>query len=377
MSKVLKIVGAPAPSDLGLVKASGGIDGPIEAVTFKQFSVSAEGQTAQVNGTPHYAGRRQGTTFDHRLQRQRDGQRPKPSRAPSMPRVADRPSINRRSQDHHARCRQARDRQSRPLPRRRAARPAAPATAAPIDTSAMGAFDASVKLVAGTLVSSPLRISNADLAITLKDGVLIVSRFKGGLYGAASISPATVDGSKPGRLALDFKGEASNIILGEMLRNMSGSNQFGGSVKVTVDGKLNASGITLKGRGRHLPQVKSSMAGGAQLSGHIFVGADKTLTMIGSAAAGAVGGGDRQYAGQHARRCRPARWRRREQSPQCRVAGAEPLRQPRQPDLGPRRHCGRRAERPQSGGAGRPSHGQHRHAHQFRGLDDRVPRSAS
>ena len=34
----------------------------------------------------------------------------------------------------------------------------------------MRAFDASVKLVAGTLVSSPLRISNADLAVTLKDG---------------------------------------------------------------------------------------------------------------------------------------------------------------------------------------------------------------
>ena len=32
------------------------------------------------------------------------------------------------------------------------------------------------------------------------------------------------------------------------------------------------------------------MAGGAQLSGHLFVGADKALTMIGSAAAGAVGG---------------------------------------------------------------------------------------
>jgi hypothetical protein len=97
-----------------------------------------------------------------------------------------------------------------------------------------------------------------------------------------------IDRSKPGYLALDFKGNASNIGVGEMLRNMSGSNQFGGAVKVTVDGKLNASGLTVKAAGTSA-QVRNSMAGGAQLSGHLFVGADKALTMIGSAAAGAAG----------------------------------------------------------------------------------------
>jgi hypothetical protein len=135
-----------------------------------------------------------------------------------------------------------------------------------------------------------LHVSNADLAVTLKDGVLTVSHFRGGIYGGALSLSGVVNGSQPGRLAFDFKGDASNIIVGEMLRNMSGTNQFGGAVKVTVDGKLNASGITLTGAGSTSQQVKSSMSGGAQLSGHIFVGADKALTMIGGAAAGAVGG---------------------------------------------------------------------------------------
>src|SRR5262249_11535150 len=131
----------------------------------------------------------------------------------------------------------------------RGGRPAAAPAAAPIDTTAMRAFDASVRLVAGTLVSSPLRISNADLAITLKDGVLTISHFKGGLYGGSLGLSGVVDGSKPGYLALDLKGNASSIGVGEMLRSTSGSNQFGGAVKVTIDGSLNASGLSVKAAG--------------------------------------------------------------------------------------------------------------------------------
>src|SRR5262249_30654050 len=122
------------------------------------------------------------------------------------------------------------------------------------------------------------------------DGVLAVSHFKGAIYGGSLNLSGAVNGSQPGHLAFDFTGEASGIGLGEMLRNMSGSNQFGGAVKITVDGRLNASGLTFKGAGSTSQQIRSSMAGGAQLSGHIFVGADKALTVIGSAAAGAVGG---------------------------------------------------------------------------------------
>ena len=146
-----------------------------------------------------------------------------------------------------------------------------------------------MKLVAATLISSPLRIANADITANLKDGVLTVEHVKGSLFGGSLQLAGTVDGSKPA-LTFDFKGDASNIVIGEALRETSGTNQFGGTVRVTIDGQLNATGISVTGGGTTSQQIKSSMAGGASLGGHIFVGADKTVTAIGGAAAGAVGG---------------------------------------------------------------------------------------
>jgi uncharacterized protein involved in outer membrane biogenesis len=287
MSRVLKIVGGTAPPDLGMVKASGGIDGTVEAITFKQLNVSAQGQTAQVNGTLTMPGAAKGppSTIGYKGSVTANGQT---IEGTVDAKVADRPSITADLKTSLLDLDKIGGSAPPAAPAR--GRPAGAPGAAPIDTTAMRAFDASVKLVAGTLISSPLRISNADLALSLKDGVLTLSHFKGGLYGGSLELSGVVNGSQPGHLAFDFNGNASNIIVGEMLRTMSGTNQYGGAVKVTVDGKLNASGITLKGAGATSEQVKSSMAGGAQLSGHIFVGADKALTMIGGAAAGAVGG---------------------------------------------------------------------------------------
>ena len=54
-------------------------------------------------------------------------------------------------------------------------------------------------------------------------------------------------------------------------------------MKVTVDGRLNATGITLHGGGTTREQIRASMVGGAQLGGHVFVGADKALTALGTA----------------------------------------------------------------------------------------------
>jgi AsmA-like protein len=287
MSKVLKIVGGTAPPDLGLVKVSGGIEGTIEALNIKQLNVSAEGQTALVNGILTMPGASKGppSTIGYKGSITANGQTIEGS---VDAKVADRPSITADLKTSLLDVDKLGT--GAPPPAAARGRPAAPASNAPIDTSALRAFDASVRLVAGTLVSSPLRISSADLALTLKDGVLTISHFKGGLYGGSLDLSGTVDGSKPGFMAIDFRGNASGIGLGEMLRSTSGSNQFGGSVKITIDGRLNASGITLKGAGATSQQLKGSMAGGAQLSGHIFVGADKALTMIGSAAAGAVSG---------------------------------------------------------------------------------------
>src|SRR6185503_20341197 len=91
-------------------------------------------------------------------------------------------------------------------------------------------------------------------------------------------------------LAIDFKGDAKGINLGEMLRGISGTNVFGGKVRVTIDGQLNATAITLKGAGGTREQLRGSMVGGAQLGGHVFLGADKGLIALGSTASGAVGG---------------------------------------------------------------------------------------
>jgi hypothetical protein len=98
-----------------------------------------------------------------------------------------------------------------------------------------------------------------------------------------------VNASQPA-LAIDLKGDATGLLLGEMLRSTRGSNQFGSTIKVTIDGKLNATGISVRAGGTTSDQLRSSLAGGANLGGHIYVGADEALRFIGSTLAGAAGG---------------------------------------------------------------------------------------
>jgi hypothetical protein len=163
------------------------------------------------------------------------------------------------------------------------------AAAKGIDTGPLRSIDGNFKLVAATLISPPLRIGNADLAATLKDGVLTISHFKGALYGGSLNVSGVVNASQPA-LAIDLKGDATGILLGEMLRSTRGSNQFGSTIKVTIDGKLNANGIAVRAGGTTSDQLRSSLAGGANLGGHIYVGADEALRFIGSTLAGAAGG---------------------------------------------------------------------------------------
>jgi uncharacterized protein involved in outer membrane biogenesis len=171
-------------------------------------------------------------------------------------------------------------------------RAAQPAAAAPADsTAAMRGLDASIKLTAGTLVLSPLRVANADVAATLKDGVVTLSHFKGRLYGGALDLSGTVNGS--GAVpAFDIKGSATGISLGEMLRSTSGSNVFGGKLRATIDGTLNATGIAFKGAGATSAAIKSSLVGGMALSGNVSVGVDRAFLAMGSVASGAVGAAD-------------------------------------------------------------------------------------
>lgn len=288
IDKVLKIVGASA-TGLGKVAASGGLAGTAEQMTLRDFEVNAGSESAKANGTLSMPGAATGapTSIGYKGSLNLNNQTIEGSidaKLTGKPMITadlkttlldfDKLSMNSGTPKPAAPTR---------------GQPAAAAPAAPIDTSAMKSVDASVKLVAETLVMSPLRINNADLEVTLKDGVLTVQHFKGGLYGGTIALSGVVDGSKPA-LSVDFKGDANNIYLGEMLRQTSGTNQFGSTIKVTIDGRLNANGITVKGNGSTSDQIKASMTGGAQLGGYIFAGADKALMALGGAATGVVGG---------------------------------------------------------------------------------------
>ena len=285
MGRVLKLAGASAPAGLGQVSASGGLAGNIEQLALRELSVSAMGYSVKATGTLAMPGAAKGTpqSVSYKGSVAVNGQT---IEGTVDAKLSGKPTITADLKSAMLDVDKLSGGGGGQAPR---SRPAQAAASAPIDTSAMRSVDASVKLVAGTLISAPLRLGNADIAVTLKDGVLTLSQFKGNLYGGALNLSGVVDGSKPA-LSFDMKGDADSIYVGEMLRQTSGSNQFGGGVKVTIDGKLNAKGIAIKGSGSTSEQIKSSMAGGANLSGHIYVGADKALTTLGSAATGAVGG---------------------------------------------------------------------------------------
>ncbi len=284
--RLLKFAGATAPAGLGAASASGGVAGSLEQLTLRDVAVTAMGQSVRASGVlslpgissgaPQSAGYKgsvvlNGQAIEGTVDAKLTG---KPNiTADLRANVLDLDRIGGSGGGA-----------SRPPARGQAA-----AGAQPIDTAALRGVDGSLKLVAGTLISAPLRIGNADLAATLKDGVLTVSHFKGALYGGSLAFSGVVNGSQPA-LSIDFKGDANGISLSEMLRSTSGTNQFGSSVKVTIDGRLNATGITVRGAGATSDQLKGSMAGGAQLGGHIYAGADKALQVLGGAAAGAAAG---------------------------------------------------------------------------------------
>ena len=285
-SRLLKFAGATAPAGLGAASASGAIAGSLEQLALRDVAVTAMGHSVRATGLLSLPGISRGApqsaaykgsvvlngqaiegTVDAKLTG-------KPNiTADLRANVLDLDKIGGSGG-------------GAPRP---PARGQAASGAQPIDTAALRSVDGSFKLVAGTLISAPLRIGNADLAATLKDGVLTVSHFKGALYGGSLAFSGVVNGGQPA-LSIDFKGDANGISLSEMLRSTSGTNQFGSSVKVTVDGRLNATGITVRAAGATSVQVKNSMAGGAQLGGHIYAGADKALQVLGGAAAGAVAG---------------------------------------------------------------------------------------
>ena len=261
--------------------------GTTELMNLRELTVASGGDTVKVNGTVSMPGASTGTPSSVGYKGNLSVNNQTVECAVDV-KVADRPVITvdlkaasldlDKLQTHAAPARA-------PSPARGQAAPAA----TPIDTGPMRSADATVKVVVGTLISAPLRINNADLALTLRNGVLTLEHFKGGLFGGSVDLSGTIDGSKPA-LVIDLKGDAKAINLGEMLRGTSGTNVFGGRVQVTVDGLLNATGIALKAGGSTAEQIRGSMVGGMQLGGHVFAGADKALIALGTGAANAIGG---------------------------------------------------------------------------------------
>ncbi len=282
--RLAKFAGVTAPAGLGAVSASGGVSGNIEQLMLRDLALSGMGHSIRATGTLSLPGAAQGApqSAAYKGSVVLNGQ--------AIEGVVDAKFSGRTTITADLRSNTLDlDKIGGSGSARPAARGQAASGAQPIDTSALRGIDGTLKLVAGTLINAPLRIGNADLAATLKDGVLTVQHFKGALYGGSLALSGVVNASQPA-LSIDFKGDANGIYLGEMLRSTSGSNQFGSSVKVTIDGRLNATGITVRGAGTTSDQIKASMAGGAQLSGHVYAGADKALQVLGGAAAGAAAG---------------------------------------------------------------------------------------
>jgi uncharacterized protein involved in outer membrane biogenesis len=287
MTEVLKAAGTAAPANLGPVKASGAVSGSLERLALKDLAVTAMGESVQATGTLTMPGAAKGMpqSVGYKGSLVLNGQ---PIEATVDAKLAGRPNV---TADLKAAMldlgKLGGASGAKPAPAR--GRPADQAADQPIDTAVLRGFDGTLKVEAATLVNSPLRFTNANLSATLKDGVLTLSQFKGALFGGTLDLSGVVNASQPA-LAFDIKGGARDIYIGEMLRSMSGKNVFGGTVKITVDGKVSADSIVLKGSGTTAQQIKKSIAGGAQLSGHIYAGADKALTTLGTAATGIVGG---------------------------------------------------------------------------------------
>jgi uncharacterized protein involved in outer membrane biogenesis len=284
MDRVLKLLGG-TPAGLGAVTASGAVAGRLEQLSLREFTVKGLGQSLQASGALALAGAAQGMpkSASYKGSFVLNGQ---PLEGSIDATLTDRPTI---TADLRATVLDVDKIGGTGASPHAPVRGQPPAAAKPIDTAALRSFDGSFKLAAGTLISPPLRLGNADIAAILKDGVLTVAHFKGGLYGGSLDLAGVVNAGQPA-LSYDFKGDASGLNLAEILRSNAGTNQFGGTIKVTVDGRLNASGLVLRGAGSTASQLKASMAGGAQLSGHIFAGADRALQMLGTAATGVVGG---------------------------------------------------------------------------------------
>jgi hypothetical protein len=149
LGRVLKVAGATAPANLGQVTASGAVNGTVEALTFREVNIGAQGQAARIDGTLTMPGAAKGppSSIGYKGRVMANGQT---IEGTVDAKVAERPSITADLKttlldlDKLGGATPAQ-------PAQRGARPAAAPAAASSSTDLAGlrAFDASLKLVAG------------------------------------------------------------------------------------------------------------------------------------------------------------------------------------------------------------------------------------
>ena len=150
-----------------------------------------------------------------------------------------------------------------------AARPGT-VTGTPIDLSALRSFDASLTVFTSAMSVASLQINYCDFTASLTNGRLTLSKLTGQFYGGGVDFSGTVDATGSS-LAVDVKGDVRGIYIGEMLRGTAGTNNFGNSdLTVAIDGKLDATGIRIAGKGRSPQEIRDDLAGNAAVGGTVY-----------------------------------------------------------------------------------------------------------
>jgi hypothetical protein len=140
----------------------------------------------------------------------------------------------------------------------------------PIDLSGLRSFDASLTVFTSAMSVASLRINYCDFQATLANGRLTLAKLTGQFYGGGVDFSGTVDATG-NTLAVDLKGDVRGIYIGEMMRGTAGTNNFGNDdLTVAIDGKLDATGIRIAGKGRSPQEIRDGLAGSAAVGGTLY-----------------------------------------------------------------------------------------------------------
>jgi len=238
MSRLVGVASGKTMNGLGAISASGSLKGASQKATFTG-DLSARG--TPMNGTVE-------ATL---------GERPKVSANLKVPGVLD--------LDQWLGVSAA----PAPAASSLAAKPGA-VTGTPIDLSALRSFDASLTVFTSAMSVASLRINYCDFQASLANGRLTLAKLTGQIYGGGVDFSGTVDATG-NVLAVDVKGDVRGIYLGEMLRGTAGTNNFGNDdLTVAIDGKIDATGIQLAGKGRSPQEIRDGLTGGAAVGGYVY-----------------------------------------------------------------------------------------------------------